>query len=287
MPEEIATLKDVTVAPNSQDAAEPAKPAQPAEDKPIEVKDPGEAEAAEVGRILLNSGYTKAQINELLQAPQALAGIHALLNTDPKQFVKQYALSNPAGADKLRDAIAEEYVELHGTKDEGKKSADGKAPDSALMGEVAALREKVTGFETREQQRASAAAMASTRQRYDSRVDDFFGQDGVKSLGLTKSEQAGMRALLDKELATDPTIVQRVSNGNFVDVAPAFKRIIEGWAADRKAAAEADRRQRDNVQAGASFTFPGGPTPLEVPAAVSESWDATEDAFAKALQNAR
>lgn len=281
---EEASLRDVTVAPNPQDAAEPAKPAQAAEDKPIEVKDPGEAEAAEVGRILLNSGYSKAQINELLQAPQALASIHALLNTDPRQFVKEFAKSNPAGAEKLRDVIAEEYVELHGTKD---KPADGKAPDSALMGEVAALRDKVTGFESREQQRASAAAMASTRQRYDSRVDDFFGQDGVKALGLNKSEQAGIRALLDKELASDQTAVQRVSNGNFVDVAPTFKRIIEGWASDRKAAAEADRKQRDNVQAGASFTFPGGPNPLEIPASVSDSWDATEEGFAKALQNAR
>lgn len=284
---EEATLRDVTVPPDSSDAAEPKKAAEPAKEQPIEVKDPGEAEAAEVGRILLNSGYSKAQINELLQAPQALASIHALLNTDPKQFVKQYALSNPTGAEKLRDVIAEEYVELHGTRDEGKKPADGKAPDSALMGEVAALREKVTGFESREQQRASAAAMASTRQRYDSRVDDFFGQDGVKNLGLTKSEERGMRALLDKELAVDQTIVQRVSNGNFVDVAPTFKRIIEGWASDRKAAAEADRKQRDNVQAGASYTFPGGPNPLDIPASVSESWDATEEGFAKALQNAR
>ncbi|SRR5258708_15529648 len=280
-----ATLRDVTVSPNPADAAAPPEPPKPAEDKPVVVNDPAVAEAAELGRILLDSGYTKAQINDLMQAPQMLASMRSLLDTDPKQFVKQYALSNPGGATKLRDAVAEEYVELYG--DKGRPKADGKAPDSALMGEVAALREKVTGFESREQQRQVAATLASTQQRYEARVNDFFGQDGVKALGLTKTEQTAMRALLDKELASDQTAVQRVSNGNFVDVAPTFKRIIEGWATDRKSASEAERKQRDNVQSGANFSFPGGPENISVPAAASDSWDATEDALAKALQNAR
>jgi hypothetical protein len=283
---EEATLKDVTVSPNPADAAEPKEATKPAEEKPVAVIDPAEAEAVEIGKILLNSGYSKAQINDLLNAPQALNTIRALIDNDPKQFIKQYALSNPDGASKFRDAIAEEYVELYG--DKGAKKADsGKPADSQLMSEVADLRNKVTSFETREQQRQAAANMASTQQRYNARVDDFFGQDGVKALGLTKSEQAGMRALLDKELASDPTAVQRISNGNFVDVAPKFKHIIEGWAADRKSAAEAEKKQRDNVQAGANFTFPGGPADIAVPQAASESWEATEEALAKALQNAR
>lgn len=285
MPDE-ATLRDVTVSPNPADAAEPKEPEKKAaeEPKPI-VTDPAEAEAAEIGKILLNSGYNKAQINQLLEAPNALQSIRALLDTDPKQFVKQYALTNPDGASKLRDAVAEEYVELFA--DKGERKADGKQPDSQLMGEVAALRDEVKGFKTREDQRNAAVAMAATSSRYNARVDDFFSQEGIKKLELTGTEQEAIRALLDKRLASDPAVVQRVSNGNFVDVAPTFKPIIEKWQTDKKAAAEAAAKQRDNVRDGASYTFPGGPEPLKIPEGVSDSWDATEEALAKALQNAR
>lgn len=283
---EEATLRDVTAPPNPQDAAKPAEVAKPAEEKPVEVKDPNEADALEIGKILLGSGYNKAQINALLEAPNALQSIRAMLDTDPKQFVKNYAAANPNGASKLRDAIVEEYVELFADKG-GDKKADGKPQDSELMQQVRTLTEEVTGLKTQEQRRQQAVALAATESRYKARVDDFFAQDGIKNLGMTKTEQKAVRALLDKELATDPSAVQRVSNGNFVDVAPAFKRIIEDWASDKKSAVEAEKKQRDNVQSGASFTFPGGPMNIEVPAAMSESWDATEEGFAKALQNAR
>lgn len=286
MPEpEIATLKDVTVRPNPADAAEPKEAAKPAEEPKPVIADPAEAEAAEIGKVLLASGYNKTQINQLLEAPNALQSIRALLDTDPKQFVKQYALTNPAGASKLRDAVAEEYVELFA--DKGEKKADGKPQDSELMQQVRSLTERVTSFETQEQRRQQATALAATQARYNGRVDDFFGQDGIKNLNMTKTEQKAVRALLDKELASDTAAVQRVSNGNFVDVAPAFKRIIEDWAADRKSAAEAEKRQRDNVQNGASFTFQGGPESFKVPEGVSDSWEATEEGLAKALQNAR
>lgn len=285
MPDENATLKDVTVSPNPADAAEPKEAAKPAEEpKPI-VTDPALAEAAEIGQILLNSGYNKTQINQLLEAPNALQSIRALLDTDPKQFVKNYANANPAGASKLRDAIAEEYVELFA--DKGDKKADGKPQDSELMQQVRSLTDRVASFETQEQRRQAAAALASTQARYNARVDDFFGQDGIKNLNLTKTEQKAVRALLDKELASDTAAVQRVSNGNFYDVAPTFKRIIEDLANDKKAASEADKKQRDNVQNGASFTFQGGPESLKIPEAISDSWEATEEGLAKALQNAR
>jgi hypothetical protein len=285
VPDDQVTLKDVTVSPNPADAAEPKEAAKPAEEPKPVLTDPAEAEAAEIGKILLNSGYNKAQINTLLEAPNALQSIRALLDTDPKQFVKNYASANPDGASKLRDAIAEEYVELFG--DKGAPKADGKPADSELMQQVRSLTERVTSFETQEQRRQQAAALASTEARYNARVDDFFGQDVVKGLVPSKTEQKAVRALLDKELAADPAVVQRIKNGNFYDVAPTFKRIIEDLAADKKSAAEADKRQRDNVQNGASFTFQGGPESLKIPEAISDSWEATEEGLAKALQNAR
>lgn len=285
MPEDVATLKDVTVPSNPQDAAKPAEPAKPAAAEPVKVDDPAQVEAAEIGRILLDSGYSKAQINDLMQAPRALASLKALLDSDPKQFVKQYALNNPEGASKLRDAVAEEYVELYGDKG-GKKPAgsDGKSADSELMSEVSALRSEVTQFRTEREAANARAALAATQQRYNARVDDILAQDGIKALGLTKSEQAGIRALLDKELASDPDAVKRVSNGNFVDVAPTFKHIIEGWAADKKSAGEADKKAREGVRDAANFTFPGGPMNIEVPESAADSWEATEAALVKALE---
>lgn len=286
MPEENATLRDVTVSPNPADAAEPKEPTKQADAPLPVVTDPGASEAAELGRILIDSGVTKDKINDILQAPAALTNLRYLIANDPQQFLRLLEQTDSKTAENFQEKLAELYIDRHASKDKT-PAGNGKAPDSALMSEVAALREKVTGFETREQQRANAAALASTQQRYDARVDDFFSQEGVKALNLTPSEKAGMRALLNTQLAQDPNAVQRVSNGNFVDVAPRFKSIIEGWAADRKSASEAERKQRDAVQAGANFTFPGGPNPLDIPAAVSESWEATEDALAKALTNAR
>src|SRR5579859_3939142 len=117
---EDATLKDVTVAPSPKET-KPAEEAKPnAAETKVEVKDPALDEAAEIGRILLDSGWTKGQINDLMQAPKALASLQSLLTTDPKQFVKQLAIANPEAASKLRDTVAEEYVELYGKKGEEK-----------------------------------------------------------------------------------------------------------------------------------------------------------------------
>lgn len=287
---EEATLKDVTVTPSPGETATPQEEAKsaPPETLKVELADPSAAEAAEIGRILLDSGFSRAQLNDLMQAPQMLRSMRSLLDTDPKAFVKEYAKANPDGAGKLRDAVAEEYVELFGDKGGGDKKADSKAaPDSGLMQEVAALRSEVQGYRSATEQANARAAMASTQARYNARIDEMFGQDGVKKLSLTRTEQSAMRALLDKELAGDQTIVQRVSNGNFVDVAPAMKRIFDGWAADKKASSDAERQAREGVQGNANFTFPGAPSPIDMPKGFDESWDATEEALARALEKTR
>jgi len=282
---EEASLRDVTVSPNPQDSAAPAEPAKPAEVRAPEVVDPGVVEAAELGRILLDSGVKKENINEILQAPAALQNLRHIIANDPQQFVRLLEQSNSATAENFLKGVTDLYVERYA--DKGKPAGTGNAADSTLMSEVSALRSEVQGFRNTEQQRQSSAALAVTQQRYDSRVEDIFSQDGVKALGLNPSEKRGMRALLDAELARDPNAVQRVSNGNFVDVAPKFKNIIEGWAADRKEAADTQRKARETVERGANFTFPGAPSPLDIPASVSDSWEATEEALAKAFSTAR
>jgi len=110
----------------------------------------------------------------------------------------------------------------------------------------------------------------------------------VKELNLTKAEVKALRARLDSELSADPAVVQRVSKGNFVDVPVTFKRIAEEWASDKKAATEADKAAREKIAAGSLAGFQSGPGEMpEIPASTYDSWDATEDAFAKALAGAR
>ena len=287
MPEE-ASLRDVTVAPNSAEpkAAEASEAKSAEKSAEVQVVDQSEKDALELGKVLLGSGYSKEQLNSLLEAPKALAGLQAVIRSgDGRQIVQMLRQSgDAASADRLEQTIADYYVEQYGGKDKGKEN--GKSADSELMSEVSALRDEVKGFRTAEQQRQAAAAMASTKQRYSARVDDIFSQDDIKGLGLSKSEEKGIRARLDSELASDPTIVQRVSNGNFVDVAPTLKSIFDERAAEIKAKTEADKQAREGVKSRANWSFPGGPAEIEVPAAAADSWDATEEALAKALERA-
>jgi hypothetical protein len=286
---EEASLKDVTVSPNPADPPKPQEQAntEPAKEAPkVELKDPTEQDALELGKLLMGSGYSKEQINQLLETPKALAGLQAVLNSgDGRQIVQLLRQSgNGSAADRMEETIAQYYVEQYG--DKGGKQ-DGKTQDSELKAQVEQLRQEIDGYRTKQEQAEARAALASTMSRYNGRVDDFFSQDGLKKLGLTKMEQQGIRAMLDRELAQDPQAVERINRGNFVDVAPTFKRIAENWVADKKEAAEAEKRQREGVDENAHQTWPGAAEALNIPQSAFDSWDATEEAFAKQLSRTR
>lgn len=283
MPDD-ATLKDVTVESNPS-PAEVKEP--PKQDPPkLEVKDD---EAAAIGRALMESGYTQAQLNDLLQAPQALNSLRHIIENNPQELVSMLERNNPEAAKRFLEVTSDEWLQrnrqfLPANQGDGK---DPKNVPSELISQVEALQGKLNQMETREQQRANAAALASVRARYDARVDDLFNQL-PKDMGLTKSESQALRAYLDKELSNDPVSVTRVSQGNFVDVPKKFQSIIEGWSGDRKAAVEAEKTAREAAKRGARPEFTPGANPflVDVPAGADASWDATEDAFAKALERA-
>jgi hypothetical protein len=290
---EEATLRDVTVepTPNPAPAATTPEPAPAAAATAPAVND---TEAAELGRILLESGYTKDRVNELMQAPQALNSLRYLVANDPEQFVRLLETSDPKAAEALLEKTADIYVkraEDRGLISRGDGSAAGgrKAaadPNPGLTAELEALKSKVNQFETEKQQERNAAALAQAQARYNGRVDDLFNSEGVKALGLTKSELRAMRADLDKQLGADQNIVQRVTNGNFVDVPHTFKRILEDWGSDRKAAAEAAKGARKGVEGKAFAEFSSGAQPfmVDVPAAAADSWEGTESALASAME---
>lgn len=98
-----------------------------------------------------------------------------------------------------------------------------------------------------------------------------------------------MRALLDKELAADPIVVQRVTSGNFVDVPRKAQAVLEAWASDRKATAAEAKAARERTESKSFGEFANGANPfmVDIPANAADSWDNTEEAFAKALTQAR
>lgn len=280
---EEATLRDTIVSDEPAPAEKvEATPATPAPETPQ--VDP---EVLEIAQILRGSGVSKEQVNDLLSAPKALESLRYAIQNNPQEFLNMLDRTDPQTGEKFLEAMADTYVNRYGDKG---KSGKKDEPSDNLMREVEALRETVGRFQTEQQRRDQAAALAQTRQRYDARVDDLISQPGVKELGLTKSEVKAIRARLDTELSRDPNAVERASKGNFVDVPRTFQTIIEEWASDKKAATEAAKAQRERAAKGAFADFPAGPNPfmnVELPKGTSDSWDATEEGFAKALESAR
>jgi hypothetical protein len=281
-----SVVNDQTATTQTQDATTTTTTTTDATPRILDAPDP---EAVEIGRILQASGVTKDQVNDLLQAPRALEALRAAVQGNPSEFFNMLQRTDPKSEENLLEAAADRYVQRYG--DKAKPSGNGK-PDatSDLMREVEALREKTNRLETEQQRRDQAVALAATRQRFEARVDDLLNLDGVKQLGLTKAETRAMRAQLDVELSKDSSIVERASKGNFVDVPKVFQNIVENWANDKKAAAKAVEEERTRVQKNAFSEFSNGANPfmnIEVPAAASESWDATEAALVKALGGAR
>lgn len=288
-----ATLKDVTT-PNPSVAADTKEPAQAvdaAAAAAAAASKVADAEAIEIGRVLLESGYTKSQVSDLLQTPQALQTMRYLIENNPNEFLQLLERSNPTTGEKFLESMADTYIKRYHDKGAAPGTGDGKdaaaKPGAELMAEVEALREKIGSFETREQQRNAAAATAQVKARYEARVDDLFKAlpTGVE---LNKADAKALRAQLNQELAEDPSMVQRISNGNFVDVPRRFQSIIENWASEKKSAATADATKRKRSEDGSFSEILGGPNPLvqDIPADVFNSWDSTEEAFGKALERA-
>ena len=275
-----ATLRDTVVSDDAPAApAVDTPPAAPASDSQVD------KDALEIAQVLIGSGVTRDQINDLLQAPKALESLRYAIQNNPQEFLNMLDRTDPQTGEKFLEAMADTYVNRYGEKTpkaQGKQDASGE-----LMRQVEALRDELKSVRTREEQREAATAMAATRQRYTARVDDLFGEVKQKGIALTKAEEKALRARLDVELSTDPNVVKRASSGNFVDVSPAFKAIIEEWASDKKEAAKAAEAQRDRASKGAFADFQSGPNfaNLELPKGTSDSWDNTELGFAKALES--
>lgn len=284
MPDEVATLHDTVVSSTEPEKQQAVETADTSAVKTAVTADP---DAAEIGRILLESGVTKDQLNDILEAPKALAALKHSIQNDPAEFLKMLERTDPTTGERFLESMADTYVNRYSDKGKAAGKSTDDAKNNDLMREIEALRETTSRLQTEQQRRDQAVALATAQQRYESRVDDLLSQKEIKDLNLTKSETKALRARLNSELSSDQNAVRRVSSGNFVDVPQKFKGIIEEWASDRKAQTEAEEAKRKGVQKGGFNEFAAGPNPFmnwDVPAEVSASWDATEDGFAKALE---
>ena len=311
MPDNDATLRDATIQGDHGARAGVPAPQTPNESTPAEtvattqpgaaalhtahatVQDTADKDAAELGRLLIESGYGRDKINELLAAPNALKSIEYQVRNNPQEFLNLLERTDPDAARNFHEKMADMYVERYQTRQKPRGAQPG-APagsaaaavlDSELMAELQTLREKVTQAETREQQREQVKAMAAVQARYNQRVDELFNHEDIKKMQLTSAEKKGMRARLESELARDPAAVQRLNNGNFFDVPRRFKDIIEEWANDKKSAADAAKAQRERAASISASTFANGPNPVVVdPKSFADSWEQTEEAFAQGLE---
>jgi hypothetical protein len=245
-------------------------------------------EAAEIGRVLMESGYSKDQLNQLLETPKALEALRYAIENDPRDLITMLQRNNPAAAERLIEAGADRFVEQYGDKSKATGKPTGDTSD--LMREIEALREQTNRLQNEQQRRDLAAANAAVLNRYNSRVDDLLSLKEVKELIPTKSEAKNIKARLNVELGADPSIVQRINAGNFVDVPKVFQSIIDEVAAEKKEAVKAAADKREQAARGAFPTFENGPNPFLPPDLVEKaagSWDDTETALAKALQGMR
>jgi hypothetical protein len=257
-----ATLKDTTVASAATTTPDPAAAASTtaaATTTPVEVAD---REAAELGKLLLDSGVTKDQVNDVLQAPQALAAIRYMVENDPQEFIRSLERTNPGAGENFLDKLSKLYVDRYSKGDTTTAGGDKGAPNAELLSKISELSEKVNGFQTAAQQAAAASAQAQVQARYNARVDDLFGQLPADKVPLTNYEKELIKGKLSNDLASDPNAVKRVYNGNFVDVPTRFKSIVEGLVQDRVAAVTAASKARERSVSSAFPEISGGPVEL-------------------------
>jgi len=280
-----ATLRDATVLTDAKpaDAAKPADDQKPTDQKPTDAL-PADTSAAELGQILLDSGYSKDQINDLLAAPNALQSIQFMIRNNPAEFLNMLERTDATAAKAFHEKMADIYVERYADKG-GKQTAGGKEVDQSLMQEVAALREETRTLRTEQQQRDNAAQLARLESSYRGRVDELFNKI-KEATPLTKSEERALRADLDSQLAQDGAAKKRISSGNFVDVPTKLNTIIRDWTSDKKSAAEAEKSRREGTTKRGFSEFQAGPGPIDLPKGFEDTWDQTEAAFAQALDQA-
>jgi len=260
MPEPI---KDVTNPDPNPTAANPAEPAQGAAPAIADAN----TDAIEVGNLLLGSGYTKDQINQLLEAPRALEALRYAIKNDPVEFVRSLERADPGAGENFYDKLTKEYVERYDRPGAapGAAPANGgakDAPNTELFDKVRELTEEVGRFKNQAQARDAAAADAQMAARYHARVDDLFSQIPKDKFPLEDYEVGLIKDALSSRLAADPQAVARVKMGNFVDVPNQFKGVLDSIARGRQAKADAETKARERATNAMFPTFEGGPMEL-------------------------
>src|SRR5262249_61255269 len=95
------------------------------------VQDTADKDAAELGRLLIESGYGKDKVNELLAAPNALQSIQYLVRRNPQEFLTMLERTDPDAARNFHEKMADMYVERYQVREKPQNGKTGAA-DSEL-----------------------------------------------------------------------------------------------------------------------------------------------------------
>lgn len=270
MPEETANPNPTQAAP-----AEPAKP----ELAP---------EVIELARKLAEDGMTQDAYQGLIQGRDALNTMGYLLKENPKEFFSVIERQDPETAKKALEEFSQIYLDRNLTKDDQAKLEAGQPLGEAdpMKKQLEDLQTEIKSIRDNEQRREQSAAMASIQKRYEARMDDLFGQ---LPDNMPKHHKTALRALLDRSLGGDEQAASRIRQGNFVDVPKHFKNVLDGWAAETKAANDAEIQKREDIRKRAQIAFTpgaeavGGPPPESL---AEKNWDDFGDELGRILGQA-
>lgn len=270
MPEETTTP-----TPAAAVAPEPAKPDYA-------------PEVLELAKQLAEDGVTREGYGQLIEGRDALNKMGYLLKENPKEFFRTIELNDPETAKKALEEFSQIYLDRNLSREDQARIEAGQPLEEAdpMQKQLEDLQSELKSLKDNAMARDQAASVATIKSRYEARINDLFSQ---LPDNMPKHHQEALRAMLDRSLGADEQAAGRIRQGNFVDVPNHFKKILDNWAAETKAANDAEIAKREQVRKNAQLTFApgaeavGGPPPESL---ADKNWDDFGDELGRILGQA-
>src|SRR6516225_2560860 len=138
MPDDVATLRDATAAGTEASNESSTTTATTTTQSSTTEPDSAETEALELGKFLIESGFTPQQAKELPEAARALQAMSSIIETNPVEFLAMLERTNPEAARNFHWKMAETFADRYEQKGqtESKGNGEAKTADPELWAEV-------------------------------------------------------------------------------------------------------------------------------------------------------
>lgn len=256
----------------------------------IAVTDPS---AAEQLRQLADLGITPQNAQEWTEKGQTLESLAYMLANNPKEFFASIERINPQGHKKLLDTAADIYLDRLPPEQRTGSTASSTAQtgaDSELAREVKRLTQQVETITAQRRQEEGARQYNATKAAYQTKVNEIMGTEVVKKMGLDATEEEYVRLAVDKSIGADQASLNRINKGVLVDVATHVTRALNKVGANRTAKNTTATTAREAVGKNGSIgdEVSAGATAVNgVVSQPEDSWEGTEQAFARDLDKSR